>query len=230
MLRAWSKRAVVRPFSQVTENLSLRESMVYGTAGFAAALSVYKLEQYGITPDRGEVLVTGASGGVGSIAVGILARDGYQVVAVTGKPEAEPYLLGLGAGRVIPRDQARDTSGRGLLSGRWAAGVDTVGGEYLDTMLRSTRYGGVVTCCGNAASAELATTVYPFILRGVSLLGVDSTNCPADLRWDLWQKLASTWKLADLDRLASDCTLADLDPEIDRILAGKQLGRVVVNL
>jgi acrylyl-CoA reductase (NADPH) len=215
---------------RLPENLTLRESMVYGTAGFAAALSVSKLEQYGITPDRGEILVTGASGGVGSIAVGILARDGYQVVAATGKSEAERYLLDLGATRVIPRDRARDTTGHGLLPARWAAGVDTVGGEYLDTMLKSTRYGGAVACCGNVASGELSTSVYPFILRGVSLLGVDTANCPPNLRWDLWQKLASNWKLAELDRLASDHTLADLDAEIDRILAGQQQGRIVVNL
>jgi acrylyl-CoA reductase (NADPH) len=215
---------------RLPENLSLRESMVYGTAGFTAALSAHKLEESGIKPDRGEILVTGASGGVGSVAVGILARDGYQVVAATGKRDAEAYLLDLGASRVISREEARDTSGKGLLSGRWASGIDTVGGEYLDTMLRATRYGGVVTCCGNVASAQLSTTVYPFILRSVSLLGVDSTNCPANLRWDLWQKLASRWKLADLDRVASDCSLADLGAEIDRILAGKQRGRVVINL
>jgi acrylyl-CoA reductase (NADPH) len=212
------------------EHLTLRESMIYGTAGFTAALSVHRLERQGVSPDQGEVLVTGATGGVGSLAVGILARDSYQVVAATGKPQAESYLLDLGAKRVISRDEARDTAGKALLSGRWAGAIDTVGGEYLATALKSTRYGGAVTCCGNVASAELSTTVYPFILRGVSLLGVDSVNCPTDLRWDLWQKLASDWKLPFLNRLASDHTLKDLDVEIDRILQGKQTGRVVIDL
>jgi acrylyl-CoA reductase (NADPH) len=213
---------------RLPEHLTLRESMIYGTAGFTAALSVYRLEQHGVTPDQGEILVTGASGGVGSIAVGILAQDGYQVVAATGKPDAEQYLLDLGANRVIPRDEARDTTGKALLSGRWAGTVDTVGGEYLATALKTTRYGGAVTCCGNVASAELTTTVFPFILRGVSLLGVDSVNCPPGLRWDLWQKLASAWKLPYLNHLASERTLAELDVEIDRILQGRQRGRLVV--
>jgi acrylyl-CoA reductase (NADPH) len=215
---------------RLPEHLTWRESMIYGTAGFTAALSVYKLEGQGIPPDQGEILVTGATGGVGSLAVSILARDGYQVVAATGKPEAAPYLLDLGARRVIPRDQALDTSSRALLSARWAAVVDTVGGEYLVTALKAVQYGGVVTCCGNVASAELVTTVYPFILRGVSLLGIDSVNCPPGLRWDLWQKLGSDWKLPFLERIASERTLADLNTEIDRILKGQQQGRVVVNL
>jgi acrylyl-CoA reductase (NADPH) len=215
---------------RLPQHLTLHESMIYGTAGFTAALSVYRLEQHGVTPDQGEILVTGATGGVGSIVVGILAHDGYQVVAATGTPEAEQYLRDLGVAQVISRDDARDTTAKVLLSGRWAGAIDTVGGEYLATALKSTRYGGVVTCCGNVASAELSLTVYPFILRGVSLLGVDSVNCPANLRWDLWQKLASAWKLPHLNRLASDCTLENLSPEIDRILAGQHRGRVVVDL
>ncbi len=212
------------------EGFTLRESMIYGTAGFTAALSVHRLEQHGVEPDRGEILVTGATGGVGSIAVGLLARDGYRVVAATGKQDAEAYLLDLGAARVVARDQVRDTSGKALLSGRWAGAVDTVGGDYLATALKSTQYGGAVTCCGNVASADLSLTVYPFILRGVSLLGVDSVNCPADLRWDLWRKLASDWKLPMLSHLASEYSLDELDAQIDRILQGKQRGRVVVNL
>jgi acrylyl-CoA reductase (NADPH) len=215
---------------RLPESLDLRESMIYGTAGFTAALSIYKLEQYGIAPDQGEILVTGASGGVGSIAIGLLARDGYRVVAVTGKPDAEPYLRELGAARVVNRQEVRDDPGKALLSARWAGAVDTVGGEYLAAALKSTMYGGAVTCCGNVASAELALTVYPFILRGVSLLGIDSVNCPVDLRWTLWHRLSSDWKLPALDRLATERTLEDLDAEIDRILQGKQQGRIIVNL
>ncbi|MGD2206156.1 MAG: YhdH/YhfP family quinone oxidoreductase [Anaerolineae bacterium] len=210
--------------------LALRESMIFGTAGFTAALSVHKLQTHGVTPDQGEILVTGATGGVGSLAVGILARDGYQVVAATGKRDAEPFLRELGAAEVVPRDKVLDASPRPLLKGRWAGAVDTVGGEYLATALKSTRYGGAVTCCGLVASADLSTTVYPFILRGVSLLGIDSQNCPMDIRLLMWQKLAQEWKLEHLDRLASECSLDELDGEIERMLQGKQRGRVVVSV
>jgi putative YhdH/YhfP family quinone oxidoreductase len=212
------------------DGLTLRESMIYGTAGFTAALSVHALQTHGVAPDQGEILVTGATGGVGSLAVGILAQAGYRVVAASGKPDAEPFLRGLGAGEVIPREQVLDTSPRPLLRGRWAGVVDTVGGEYLATALKSTQYGGAVTCCGLVASADLPTTVYPFILRAVSLLGIDSQNCPMDLRRRIWQKLAGEWKLAKLDGLASKCSLQGLEPEIVRILEGQQKGRVVVNL
>jgi acrylyl-CoA reductase (NADPH) len=215
---------------EVPRDLSLRESMIYGTAGVTAGLSVLKLQAQGVTPDQGEVLVTGATGGVGSLAVGILANDGYPVVAATGKLEAAQFLLDLGAQEVVHRDEVRDTSGRPLLSGRWAGAVDTVGGEYLATALKSTRIDGVVTCCGLVASPELPTTVYPFILRGVSLLGIDSQNCPMATRLRLWQKLAGEWKLAHLGDLARECSLDGLEVEIERILQGKQRGRVVVDL
>lgn len=215
---------------ELPRNLSLRESMIYGTAGVTAGLSVLKLQAHGVTPDQGEILVTGATGGVGSLAVGILAGDGYPVVAATGKLEAAQFLLDLGAREVVHRDQVRDASGRPLLSGRWAGAVDTVGGEYLATALKSTRHGGAVTCCGLVASPDLSTTVYPFILRGVSLLGVDSQDCPMATRLRLWQKLAGEWKLANLNDLATECSLEGLEIEIERILEGKQRGRVVVDL
>jgi putative YhdH/YhfP family quinone oxidoreductase len=204
--------------------------MIYGTAGFTAALSVHALQQHSVRPDQGEILVTGATGGVGSLAVGLLAQTGYHVVAATGKREEEPFLRGLGAEKVIGRNAARDTTGRPLLKGHWAGVVDTVGGEYLATALKSTRYGGAVTCCGLVASPDLDLTVYPFILRGVSLLGIDSQDCHMDLRRQIWHKLADDWKLANLDNLATECRLAELEPEIERILAGKQRGRVIVNL
>jgi acrylyl-CoA reductase (NADPH) len=211
-------------------SLSLRESMIYGTAGVTAGLSVLKLQAHGVTPDQGEILVTGATGGVGSLAVGILAGDGYPVVAATGKLEAAQFLLDLGAREVVHRDEVCDVSGRPLLRGRWAGAVDTVGGEYLATALKSTRIDGAVTCCGLVASPDLPTTVYPFILRGVSLLGVDSQNCPMATRLRLWRKLAGEWKLANLDDLATECSLEGLEVEIERILEGKQRGRVVVDL
>jgi acrylyl-CoA reductase (NADPH) len=215
---------------EVPRELSLRESMIYGTAGVTAGLSVLKLQAHGVTPEQGEILVTGATGGVGSLAVGILASDGYPVVAATGKLEAAQFLLDLGAQEVVHRDEVRDASGRPLLSGRWAGAVDTVGGEYLATALKSTRIDGVVTCCGLVASPELPTTVYPFILRGVSLLGIDSENCPMATRLRLWRKLAGEWKLANLNDLATECSLDGLEVEIERILQGKQRGRVVVDL
>ncbi len=209
-------------------NLTLRESMILGTAGFTAALSLHKLRWAGVTPDRGDILITGASGGVGSLAVAILSKVGYRVVAATGKAEAQPFLRGLGAAEVIDRKEVLDDSPRPLLKGRWAGVLDTVGGAYLASALKSTALHGAVTCCGLVASPEFATTVYPFILRGVSLLGIDSQSCPMDLRRRLWQKLAGEWKPDALERLAAERTLADLEQEIQRILQGGQRGRVLV--
>ena len=210
--------------------LSLNESMAYGTAGFTAALSVHKLLVNGLAPERGEVLVTGASGGVGSLSVALLAKNGFQVIAASGKKERQPLLRKLGAQGFLSRDEACDESGRALLRGRWAGVIDTVGGEYLATALKATRYGGIVASCGNAASAELSMSVYPFILRAVSLLGIDSVNCPRDLRLKIWSKLAGEWKVDHLDQVVTAVTLQELNPHIDLILAGRQSGRVVVDL
>jgi len=211
------------------EGLSTRESMIYGTAGFTAALSVYKMEEYGTTPDMGEVLVTGATGGVGSVACAILAKAGYSVVASTGKTDQKEFLTGLGVKEIISRADSADTSGRPLLKGRWAGAVDTVGGDILATAIKSAKQHGVVTCCGNVASGELPINVYPFILRGVSLVGIDSAYCPMDARRKVWSKLAGEWKI-DLDGIATEVTLGGLDEQIDLILKGGQKGRVVVNL
>ncbi|MBI5251079.1 MAG: YhdH/YhfP family quinone oxidoreductase [Desulfomonile tiedjei] len=210
-------------------SLSLRDSMIYGTAGFTAALSVYKLTAK-VLPDQGEVLVTGAPGGVGSVAVSILVKIGYQVVAVNGKVDARGYLMNLGAKGVLSVEEATDNSGKPLLKTLWSGAIDTVGGPILSTALRSVNYGGTVTCCGNAASPDLALTVYPFILRGVSLLGVDSVNCPRDLRLKVWDRLANEWKLDHLDKISTEIALHQLDERIELILQGKQTGRTVVSI
>lgn len=212
------------------QGLSLRESMSYGTAGFTAALSVMRLMAYGLTKEQGEVLVTGATGGVGSIAVAILGKLGFNVVAATGKTEEKDFLMRLGAKAVISREEANDISGRPLQKGRWAGVVDTVGGNILATAIKTTKYGGLVAACGNAMSAELAVTVYPFIIRGVSLLGVDSVEIPMNARLRAWQKLAEDWKVDLSGELISECSLEELSPKIDQILKGGMRGRVVVDL
>lgn len=210
-------------------NLSLKESMIYGTAGFTAGLSVHKMS-HTIKPDHGEILVTGASGGVGSVAVSILVKSGYQVVGVSGKTEERQFLTDLGVKDIINRQEAADASGRPLLPGRWAGVIDTVGGDILATAIKSCRYGATVTCCGNVASPDLSLTVYPFIIRSVSLLGIDSQHCPMETRQKIWQKLADEWKLAHLAELSSEISLDDLDDNIEFMLQGKKKGRTIVNL
>jgi putative YhdH/YhfP family quinone oxidoreductase len=212
------------------KGLSLRESMIYGTAGFTAALAVHALGEQGVLPQHGEVLVTGATGGVGSVAVALLAADGYRVVAATGKTEQEAYLRELGAETIVHRDDVLDPSSRPLLKGRWAGVVDTVGGAYLASALKATKYGGAVAACGLVASPELSTTVFPFILRSVRLIGIDSQNCPMPLRQEIWRKLSQEWKVASLESMAANRSLDGLSAEIDRILEGQQRGRVVVGL
>lgn len=215
---------------KLPENLSLRESMVYGTAGFTAALSVYKLVNSGVKPNDGPILVTGATGGVGSIAISILSKIGYNVIAATGKASEKEMLLGIGATDIIDRKEIDDNSQRALLKGRWAGVIDTVGGNMLATAIKSTNYGGVVTCCGNVASHELSTSVYPFILRGITLFGIDSVQCPMDIRLKIWDKLSSDWKLNNLNDNVDEVSLDGLSKKIDMILEGTHKGRTIVNL
>jgi len=210
--------------------LSLRQSMALGTAGFTAGLSVWKLAAAGVAPEAGDILVTGATGGVGSIAVAVLARAGYRVVAATGKAAEADYLRRLGAAEVVGREEVLEGSERPLGKERWAGVVDCVGGTMLATALKATRYGGAVTCCGLVGSAELPVNVFPFILRGVSLLGVDSVQCPMAPRLQVWEKLAGDWKPQALEAAAEECTLQELEPRIDAILEGKLRGRTIVNL
>ena len=210
--------------------LTLRESMIIGTAGFTAGLSVWKLQQNGVQPDHGDILVTGATGGVGSIAVSVLSKAGYRVVAASGKSTAGDFLRNLGAAEVIGRESVLAGAERPMMKERWAGCVDVVGGEMLAAAIKSTRYGGTVTCCGLVGSTDLNVSVFPFILRGVSLLGIDSVQCPRQLREAVWQKLSGAWKPSDLEATVTECTLHSLDEHILKILNGGVRGRVLVNL
>ncbi len=215
---------------EIPPDLSERDSMIYGTAGFTAAFSLFTLERYGLEPGQGEVLVTGASGGVGSCAVAILARCGYPVVAATGKAGEKDWLLSLGARRVVSREEVDDDASTGLLKERWTAVIDTVGGSVLAAAIKSTTYGGAVAACGNARSAELPITVFPFILRGVRLLGIESARSPREIRKELWGRLAGDWRPRGLEAIGTECTLEELSGKIDEMLQGRIRGRVVVKM
>ncbi len=210
--------------------LTLKEAMCYGTAGFTAGLSVFKLVDHGVLPEHGDVLVSGATGGVGGIAVAILAKLGYPVVAVNGLVDESDYLVKIGAQRVISIEEAADQSGRPLLKSQWAGSIDTVGGDILATSIKTVNPHGVVTSCGNVASPELPINVFPFILRGITLVGIDSQNCPMPDRLKTWEKLADEWKIPTMEAVAEEIGLADLDRSIDRMLKGQHKGRAVVKM
>ncbi|APE06328.1 oxidoreductase [Alteromonas sp. RW2A1] len=224
-IRIPSKWAVAKP-----EGLTLKEAMVLGTAGFTAGLSVQAIVENNVSPEDGEILVTGATGGVGSVAVALLTQAGFNVVACTGKESQADFLKSLGASRVITRDTMLENKERPMLKEQYAGVVDTVGGEFLAQAIKSTQYGGVVTCCGLTASAQLDVSVFPFILRGVSLLGIDSVECPMAPRLRLWDKLAGDWKLNLLDSLTTEVGLDALDEKINDILKGQLFGRTIVNV
>jgi acrylyl-CoA reductase (NADPH) len=209
-------------------DLSCRDSMIYGTAGFTAAQCVSAIADRRIGPERGPVVVTGATGGVGSIAVAILAKLGYEVAAVTGKMDQHDWLRRLGAKLILSRDDVWDDSDRPLLPARWAAAVDTAGGRPLATILRSIDHRGCVAACGLVAGADLELTVYPFILRGVTLVGIDSAKCPRPERLEIWQKLAGPWQVAQLDDIAEEITLDEVHDRVQKMLAGENVGRTLV--
>jgi putative YhdH/YhfP family quinone oxidoreductase len=212
------------------DGLTLRESMMLGTAGFTAAYGVHHLKSNGTEPGDSPVLVTGATGGVGSLAVALLSLNNFEIVAATGKMDQKDYLRSLGASEVIHRDKISDDSGRPLLGSRWAGALDTVGGSMLDVILRQTKHNGTVACCGNILGGELNTSIYPFILRGVSLMGIDSGICLMPMRKKIWDLLATDWKPSTLEEICRECRLNELDEEIDKILEGGQVGKVLVNL
>lgn len=212
------------------QGLSLRESMILGTAGLTAGMMIRKLVGNCVRPDDGEILVTGATGGVGSVAVAILDKLGYRVIAATGKLSEKDFLLGLGAAEVVSREEVLLGIDQPLMTARWAGVVDVVGGDMLAAAIKSTHYDGTVTCCGLVGSIDLPLNVLPFILRGVSLLGIDSVQCSMKPRLEVWEKLASEWKLGNLESIGRECALQNLEQEINEILKGGLRGRVLVNL
>jgi acrylyl-CoA reductase (NADPH) len=213
----------------LTPGLSPRDAMSIGTAGFTAAMSVVALEERGLDPVDGPVLVTGASGGVGGTALAILADRGYEVWAATGKADEAARLLTLGATGILSRDEVT-AEGKPLESERWAGAVDAVGGATLPYVLRTLRKGAAVAASGNAGGAKLETTVLPFILRGVALLGMDSVNLPIERRRDLWDRVATDLRPRDLGRRITEVTLETLDEALDGILAGAARGRWIVRI
>jgi acrylyl-CoA reductase (NADPH) len=230
-LGAYAEKARVKGdwLVRLPANMSLREAMAIGTAGYTAMLSVMALERAGLVPARGSVVVTGAAGGVGSVAIAVLSKLGYSVIASTGRPAEADYLKSLGAAEVIDRKELTGPP-RALGKERWAGGIDSVGSTTLANVLSMTRYGGAVSACGLAGGMDLPATVAPFILRGVSLLGIDSVMCPLPTRQEAWRRLDS-----DLDRgkIAAMTTELPLTHVIDagaRILAGGVRGRIVVKI
>jgi putative YhdH/YhfP family quinone oxidoreductase len=209
--------------------LTPRDAMAIGTAGFTAAMSVVALEDRGLQPDAGPVLVTGASGGVGGTALAILADRGYEVWAATGKPEEAERLRSLGASGILSRDEVT-SEGRPLETERWAGAVDAVGGAALPYVLRTLRQGAAVAASGNAGGAKLETTVFPFILRGVALLGMNSVPVPIRRRRELWDRLATDLRPRELGAHATEVTLDELDGPLDAIVAGSARGRWVVRV
>lgn len=211
------------------KDMTLEESMIIGTAGFTAGLALYKMEKIGQQPDMGPIVITGASGGVGSLATGIFSRAGYEVHASTGKTEAHDFLKALGATEVVGREYVQDPKNRPLLRPKWAGALDTVGGETLATLLKACSQEGSVATCGLVGSPKLQATVFPFILNGVNLLGVESATTARKTRMAIWEKLAGEWKLPDLTTIATQTNLTELnDVYIDKILQGQTKGRIIL--
>jgi len=228
----YAQKARVKPewLVRLPDGLSTKEAMAIGTAGYTAMLAVMALEQHGIGPDSGEILVTGAAGGVGSVAVALLAALGHTVAASTGRPETHPYLRALGAGTIVDRAELAEAPKRLLASERFAGGIDTVGSTTLANLLTQIKYRGSVAACGLAAGNDLPTTVIPFIIRGVNLLGIDSVMAPLPLRVEAWRRLATVLPKAKLAAMTEMVPLAGVVEAATRILTGGVRGRLVVDV
>jgi len=217
--------AVKRP-----DNLTLKEAMSYGTGGLTAALCVQKLEKMGARPEDGPVAVTGSTGGVGSISIALLKHLGYSVVAFSGKPEQTAHLKSIGADEVLHRDVLNEVASLPMGKERWAHGIDTLGGDYLSNLLKQIKSGGGVSACGLASSDSFSSTVFPFIIRGVSLLGVDSVYIPLSDKQRIWQRVASDMKLPNLQNLCEEISLEQTPEYLNRFIQAKVVGRYLVNL
>jgi len=210
-------------------NMTMKEAMIYGTAGLTAGMSVLRLTER-IQPEDGKIVVSGATGGVGSLSVSILSKLGYSVVAITGKETERAYLMKLGAEEVLLRSEIENLDKKPLLKPFYAGAIDTAGGVILENIIKSTHAMGVVTCCGNVASPKIDLTVFPFILRGVTLIGIDSQNYPMEYRKTVWNKLAQAWKPEQLHDTCHEIKLEDVQLEIELMLQGKLKGRTILNL
>nr|WP_321412993.1 YhdH/YhfP family quinone oxidoreductase [uncultured Allomuricauda sp.] len=214
---------------RLPEKMTMKEAMIYGTAGLTAGMSVLRLTEL-IKPEDGKIAVSGATGGVGGSSVSILSKLGYSVVAITGKETERDYLTNLGAEDVLLRSEVENFAKKPLLKPLFAGAIDTVGGTILENIIKSTNSIGVVTCCGNVASPKLDLTVFPFILRGVTLIGIDSQNYPMKYRKVVWNKLAQEWKPKQLEDTCNEIKLEDVAQKIELMLKGKLKGRTVLNL
>ncbi|MBP9616236.1 MAG: YhdH/YhfP family quinone oxidoreductase [Aliarcobacter sp.] len=216
--------------ARIPDAITDKEIMTFGTAGLTAALSVNELMDNGVRPESGSILVTGATGGVGSIAVSILSKIGFTVIAISGKEEKIDYLKRIGASEVILRDTFNEEAKKPMMAEKYAGVVDTVGGEVLANALKYIKYDGVATCCGLTSSHELNTNVFPFILRGVRLIGIDSVECKLEKKQAAWEKIASKWKIDTLSNITNEITLNEVKDAYSLLLAGKAVGRYVVRI
>jgi len=230
-LGAYAERARVKGdwLVPLPSGLSGRDAMAVGTAGYTAMLAVMALERHGLRPDHGPVIVTGAAGGVGSVAITLLAGLGFTVIASTGRPQEAEYLKGLGASEIIDRNELSGAA-RPLAKERWAAGIDSVGSTTLANLLSMTKYGGAIAACGLAGGMDLPSSVAPFILRGVSLLGIDSVQCSQARRREAWRRLESQLDRGKLHSMTRQIGLSDVIREAGAILEGRVRGRIVVNI
>ncbi|MHB9056601.1 MAG: YhdH/YhfP family quinone oxidoreductase [Paludibacteraceae bacterium] len=214
---------------KLPKGLTLKEAMIIGTAGFTAGISIRRLAEL-VKPAAGKIIITGATGGVGSVALSILAKLGYETVAVSGKENEYPYLESLGTKEVIWRNDFLNLDKKPILSARYAGGIDTVGGPFLENIIKTLLPLGAVTTCGSVASTELNLSVFPFILRGISLIGISAQNYPTYLRSQLWNLLATEWKPDNLLKIYNEINLENLSDSITEILNGKLKGRTIINL